>query len=222
MGDAISVTDADKNTINLTLIGICDNYVGHYAYVSNESWSSTPADNTAYLVLKSTADEDDLSVKLRQDEAVASVTSSASQRDKVQSSMSSMNYIVLVIIICAGALAFIVLFNLTNINLIERTREVATVKVLGFHKKEQAAYILRENLFLSGIGGAIGLAFGKLLHWYVMSQINVDMVSFGMRITVLSYILAFVLTILFAFIVNFFMRFKLDSIDMAESLKSVE
>lgn len=89
------------------------------------------------------------------------------------------------------------LFNLTNINLIERTREVATVKVLGFHKKEQAAYILRENLFLSGIGGAIGLAFGKLLHWYVMSQINVDMVSFGMRITVLSYILAFVLTILF-------------------------
>lgn len=222
VGDAISVTDADKNTINLTLIGICDNYVGHYAYVSNESWSSTPADNTAYLVLKSTADEDDLSVKLRQDEAVASVTSSASQRDKVQSSMSSMNYIVLVIIICAGALAFIVLFNLTNINLIERTREVATVKVLGFHKKEQAAYILRENLFLSGIGGAIGLAFGKLLHWYVMSQINVDMVSFGMRITVLSYILAFVLTILFAFIVNFFMRFKLDSIDMAESLKSVE
>ena len=83
-------------------------------------------------------------------------------------------------------------------------------------------YKRQENLFLSGIGGAIGLAFGKLLHWYVMSQINVDMVSFGMRITVLSYILAFVLTILFAFIVNFFMRFKLDSIDMAESLKSVE
>lgn len=222
VGDTISVTDDDENVINLTLTGICDNYVGHYAYISNDSWSIEPEDNTAYLILNDTADEDALSVQLRQDEAVSSVSSSASQRDKVQSSMSSMNYIVLVIIVCAAALAFIVLFNLTNINLIERTREVATVKVLGFHKKEQAAYILRENLFLSGIGGAIGLVFGKLLHWYVMAQIQVDMVSFGMRISVLSYIFAFVLTILFAFIVNFFMRFKLDHVDMAESLKSVE
>lgn len=222
IGDTISLTDADENIVDLTLTGICDNYVGHYAYISDDSLSSAHEDNTAYLILNESANEDDLSVKLRQDEAVTSVTSSASQRDKVQSSMSSMNYIVLVIIICAGALAFIVLFNLTNINLIERTREVATVKVLGFHKKEQAAYILRENLFLSAIGGAIGLAFGKLLHWYVMAQIQVDIVSFGMRISVLSYIFAFVLTMVFAFIVNFFMRFKLDRIDMAESLKSVE
>ncbi|HIZ16474.1 MAG TPA: ABC transporter permease [Firmicutes bacterium] len=222
VGDTISVTDADKNIINLTLTGICDNYVGHYAYISEDSWNSIPEDNTAYLILNDSANEEDLSVKLRQDEAVTSVTSSASQRDKVQSSMSSMNYIVLVIIICAGALAFIVLFNLTNINLIERTREVATVKVLGFHKKEEAAYILRENIFLSGIGGAIGLVFGKLLHWYVMAQIHVDIVSFDIKISVLSYIFAFALTMLFAFIVNFFMRFKLDRIDMAESLKSVE
>lgn len=222
VGDVISLTDSGDNIISLTLIGICDNYVGHFAYISEESLSSTPEDNTAYLILGDGQDEGELSARLRQDESVVSVTSSASQRETVQSSMSSMNYIVLVIIICAGALAFIVLFNLTNINLIERTREVATVKVLGFHKKEQAAYILRENLFLSGIGGVIGLALGKLLHWYVMTQIKVDMVSFDIRITVFSYIFAFILTMVFAFIVNFLMRFKLDRVDMAESLKSVE
>lgn len=140
----------------------------------------------------------------------------------METSMASMNYIVLVALLCAGVLAFIVLCNLTNINIMERIREVATVKVLGFYPRETASYVLRENLFLAVTGGLLGLGLGKLLHWYVMAQIHVDAMAFDERITVWSYLISFGMTVAFAVLANLFMRIRLDRVPMAESLKSVE
>ena len=136
--------------------------------------------------------------------------------------MQSLNMIVLLVVVCAAALAFIVLCNLTNINIMERVREVATVKVLGFNPGETASYILRENLLLSILGGAVGLLLGKLLHRFIMELIQVDYMCYEVRISALSYLLAFGVTVLFALAANFAMSFKLEKINMTESLKSVE
>ena len=136
--------------------------------------------------------------------------------------ISNINNVVVVIIVCAGALAFIVLYNLTNINITERIREIATIKVLGFYPMEVASYVFRENFFLTAIGGGVGLLLGKLLHWFVMEQINIDMVCFQAVVQPVSYLYSFALTFLFACIVNAAMFGKLDDINMAESLKSIE
>lgn len=136
--------------------------------------------------------------------------------------MESMNYIIWLVIISAGALAFVVLFNLSNINITERQREIATIKVLGFYRRETSSYVFRENMVLTLLGSLLGLPFGYLLHRFVMSQIKIDLVSFNVRIAAVSYILSVVLTFVFAFIVELFMRKKIDRIDMAESLKSIE
>ena len=133
-----------------------------------------------------------------------------------------MNYIIWLVIISAGALAFVVLFNLSNINITERQREIATIKVLGFYRRETSSYVFRENMVLTLLGSLVGLPFGYLLHRFVMSQIKIDLVSFNVRIAAVSYIIAVVITFVFAFIVELFMRKKIDRIDMAESLKSIE
>ena len=130
--------------------------------------------------------------------------------------------IVLLVVVCAAALAFIVLCNLTNINIMERVREIATVKVLGFYPPETATYTLRENLLLSILGGAVGLLLGKLLHRFIMELIQVDYMCYDVRVSALSYLLAFGVTVLFAMAANFAMGFKLEKISMTESLKSVE
>ena len=140
----------------------------------------------------------------------------------MRETMSSLDYIVLLIIICAAGLAFIVIYNLTNINITERLREIATIKVLGFFRRETSAYVLRENIALTAMGIAAGLGLGILLHGFVMSQIRVDLVTFKARILPMSYVYSILLTFVFNFIVNIFMEVKLDRINMAESLKSVD
>ena len=127
-----------------------------------------------------------------------------------------------ILILCAAALAFIVLFNLTNINITERIREIATVKVLGFTLRETAAYVLSENFALSALGALVGLPLGKLLHSFVMTQIKVDLVVFDVRVLPLSYGMAVALTLLFAALVNAAMLRRINRIPMAESLKTVE
>ena len=136
--------------------------------------------------------------------------------------MQSLDYIVVVVILAACALAFIVLYNLSNISITERVREIATVKVLGFYPRETQSYVFREILLLTIAGALVGLPCGKLLHAYVMQQIAIDMVSFEVRIAPLSYGLSFGITIVLALLVNLLLVRKLDRIDMAESLKSVE
>ena len=138
------------------------------------------------------------------------------------SMISSLNYIVLVIIICAGLLAFIVLYNLTNINISERQREIATIKVLGFHKMETAMYIYRETILLTLLGCIFGLGFGVILHSFVIQTVEVDMVMFGRTIEPLSFLISAALTFAFSFLVNVVMYRKLTGISMVESLKSVD
>lgn len=135
-------------------------------------------------------------------------------RDRVSDMMRSLDSIVGLIIFCAGALAFVVLFNLSNINITERSREIATVKVLGFYPSETGAYVFRENFVLTLFGTIVGLPLGFLLHRFVMNQINIDMVSFNMRILPLSYLFAVALTFVFTIIVDLLMRRKLNRIDM--------
>ena len=144
------------------------------------------------------------------------------ERETIEKSMRSMDVLIALIVVCSGALAFITLYNLTNINLMERTREIATVKVLGFTRRETAGYVLKENVLLSLLGAALGLALGKGLHTVIINALVVEYMSFERRISPLSYLLAFTITILFTLLTNAFMRRRLDAVDMAESLKSVE
>ena len=153
---------------------------------------------------------------------VLAVSVIADMRERIATMMESMNYIVFLIIVCAGSLAFIVLYNLTNINITERIREIATIKVLGFYARETADYVFRENLVLTAMGALVGLALGKWLHWFVMYNINIEMVSFKKIITPASYLLSLLFTFIFALLVNALMYFKLEKINMAESLKSIE
>ena len=136
--------------------------------------------------------------------------------------MSSRLFVVAMIILCAGLLAFIVLYNLTNINISERIREIATIKVLGFYPHEAASYVFRENLVLTGMGGLFGLLLGVVFHAFVMNAIKVDMMYFKPMISPLSFAFSIVLTFVFALIVNAIMRRRIDNIDMAGALKSIE
>ena len=153
---------------------------------------------------------------------VLAVSVTADMRERIATMMKSMDYIVFLIIACAGSLAFIVLYNLTNINITERIREIATIKVLGFYAKETADYVFRENLVLTGLGAIAGLGLGKWLHWFVMYNINIDLISFKTAIAPVSFVLSLVLTFVFAMLVNGVMYFKLEKINMAEALKSIE
>lgn len=211
----------DHQKIQCTVSGICDNYIGHYIFISPDSLRRCK-NNTIFFQAEDDNTVQKIAAELRREKGVSYVAVAADERNTVEQTMSSMNYIVILVILCAGALAFIVLYNLTNINIMERIREVATVKVLGFRSSETSSYVLRENILLSVIGALLGLWLGKLLHWYVMDQVHVDKMMFDVRITPESYLISFACTVLFAFIANAVMQFKLERINMAESLKSVE
>ena len=184
--------------------------------------TKTQKNQSAYAIVKEDADIHEAAAAVSDRNNVLAVSVTQDMRERIGSMMGSMDYIVFLIIVCAGSLAFIVLYNLTNINITERIREIATIKVLGFYAKETADYVFRENLFLTGMGAVVGLGLGKLLHWFVMYNINLDMVSFKTLIMPASYLWSFVLTFAFAMFVNGLMFFKLEKINMAESLKSIE
>ena len=133
-----------------------------------------------------------------------------------------MNYIIILVVICAATLAFIVLFNLNNINITERIREIATLKVMGFNRKETGAYVTRENVILVLLGFLFGIPLGILLHRFVMAQIAMDMIMYQLRIVFVSYVYSLAFVLLFSTIVNLIMRARIEKIDMAESLKSAE
>ena len=160
--------------------------------------------------------------KLRKLDRVMNVTVVPEMKERVENMMSMMNAVVWLVIGSAGALAFIVLFNLSNINITERQREIATIKVLGFYPRETGAYVFRENLVLTLMGIVVGLPLGVWLHRFVMNQIQVDMVAFKVAIMPVSYLLSVVIVLLFLKVVDLVMRRKIDHIDMAESLKSIE
>ena len=142
--------------------------------------------------------------------------------NNVTEALGCLNYIIWMVVLFSGTLAFVVIFNLTNINIAERRREIATVQVLGFYPRETENYVLKENLILSVIASMIGLPLGKLFHMAVMSMVKIDMINFDNVISPLSYLMAFVCTVLFAIIVNRFMKHQIEKVNMAESLKAVE
>ena len=220
-GDTLELRLDSGESLTLTVTGVCDNYLSHYIYVNKASLPQTQ-NNTALLKADEGRDSETLAAKLRSQEGVSYVSSAQQEREIMESSMASLDMIVVLLIVCSGALAFITLYNLTNINIMERIREIATVKVLGFYPEETASYILRENLMLSFLGAALGLLLGKGLHRFVMELIQVEYMSYEVRIAPLSYVIGFFVTLLFALMTNYVMRFKLERVNMAESLKSVE
>ena len=142
--------------------------------------------------------------------------------ERIGNMMSSLDIIVVVVILCAAVLAFIVLYNLTNINITERIREIATIKVLGFYRKETQSYVFRENIILSLLGMLVGLVLGHFLHRFVMNEIRVDLIAFHIYVKPISFLYSGLLTLAFAWLVNFTMGGKLEGISMTESLKSVD
>lgn len=225
-GDQVTLRDNDMNSFTVSVSALCENYVYNYIYVSKETYvnqiGKEPEYKSAYALVEEGTDVHEAAAALSDLNNVLSVSVIEDMRQRIGTMMESMNYIVALIIVCAGSLAFIVLYNLTNINITERIREIATIKVLGFYAKETADYVFRENLVLTAIGAVIGLLLGKWLHWFVMYNINIDMVSFKTLITPVSYLLSLLFTFGFALLVNGLMYFKLEKINMAESLKSIE
>ena len=226
VGDALIVRDSDMRQTSLTVVGVFENYVYNYVFARPESfaadWGYEPEIKSAYVCVADGEDPREASARLSGLEGVASTSVNLDMRDRVNSMMENLDYIIVMVVFCAGALAFIVLYNLTNINITERTREIATVKVLGFYPRETASYVFSENMVLCVISALVGLPAGKLLHAFVMAQIKIDMMYFDVRISALSYALAIALTFVFAMFVNFALRPKLEKINMAESLKTVE
>lgn len=225
VGDALSI-GSDDGELTLTIGGITDNYIGNVVYISTQTYKEatgkTPEVKTALAYAPLDAKLDTTAAALRGDEAVSYIEESAATKDMIGRMMQSMNYVVITIIVCAGALAYIVLFNLTNINITERTREIATLRVIGLYRGETRRYVMTENYVLSVIGALLGMPAGMLLHHFVMSQIVLDNIAFPLTISWQSYLYAFALTVLFAFLVGLALRRRIDRIDMAESLKSVE
>ena len=226
IGDEVVLRDNDMNQMKVTISGICENFVYNYIYINNETYRSQlgkePEYKSAFAIVKESIDVHEASAKASDYNNVLSVSVTEDMRGRIGNMLTSMNYIVALVILCAGALAFIVLYNLTNINITERIREIATIKVLGFYAKETADYVFRENIMLTGIGAVIGLLLGKWLHWFIMYQIRIDMVSFKTYVAPISYVWSFLLTFVFAMFVNALMQLKLEKINMAESLKSIE
>lgn len=226
VGDHVILQDENNRRMELTVSGIAENYLYNFVYMTTQTYENYMGQNaerkSIYVNGTEAADLHRLTADLMKEADVASASVSADSKERFASMIESLDLLVVVIIICAGFLAFIVLYNLTNINITERIREIATIKVLGFFKNETASYIFRENLILTAIGAVAGLLLGKIFHAFVMSQVQVDQVSFKVQILPRSYLYSFLLTFVFAMIVNLFMGKKLDRVNMTESLKSVD
>ena len=226
VGDQIHMRDSDMNLLELTVSGIYDNYVNNYAVIAPETfetqWGEAAELQMAFVKAGEGEDPYLLAADISGEDSVMNVSVSEDMADMVTSMITALDMVVWVVVLCAGLLAAIVLYNLTNININERIREISTIKVLGFRSGETAMYVFKENLALTGIGTIFGLGLGYLLLAFVMSNIKIDLVWFKTVVAPTSYLWAALLTMLSAVIVDAIFYFKLDKINMAEALKSVE
>lgn len=226
-GDNIEISLDDK-TVNAKVNHITEHYVSHYVYMSPKYYEKLFDDKVNYnafsskLKNKDVDQEDKLSKEMMKNPKIATINSTTSISDKFKKTMDSVDSVILVLIASAAALAYVVMYNLTNINISERMRELATIKVLGFYDKEVAGYVYRENIILSIIGTLAGLILGVFLHKYVITTAETDMVMFSREIKTMSFIYSSILTIVFSSLVNVVMYKKLKKINMVESLKSAE
>ena len=228
VGDTFEISVNHENAKTLTVGGIAEHYVYNYIYMTPDLYENlfgeTPEYNELVIVNNDgvSVDETEFGNKYMKYEAVGGVMSVESLKESFADMLKSMDSITLVLIICAGALTFVVLFNLNNINIRERSRELATLKVLGFYDIELSQYIYRENVLITIIGVALGVLGGYFLNEFVVSTVEVDIVMFGREIYGASYLKSILIAVGFTVIVNIIVHFKLKKIDMASSLKSVE
>ena len=229
VGDSVTLLYGDdEREVTLKVGAIFTNYTYHYVLMTpntyREAFGKPYTPETALILTgtKSAADSYKIASYLSDNYNVKTWYSTSDSRESFANTTDRMNYVIVLIIASAAALAFIVLFNLNNINITERIREIATLKVMGFNKRETGAYVTRENVILVLLGFAFGIPLGILLHRYVMAQIAMDMVTYQVHIELISFVYSLAFVLLFSTVVNLIMRAKIEKIDMAESLKSAE
>jgi putative ABC transport system permease protein len=228
VGDSITISDEIKGKLEVKVVNICENYLGHYLYMSSEYYEQVygkaPEYNSILYKMKqeNKGDLEKVGESVLDTKGALSVSYTSDMRTQLMDSLDSLNIVLVVLIISAGMLAFVVLYNLNNINITERKRELATLKVLGFFDNEVSAYVYRENTILTLIGALAGIVLGKLLHQFVVVTVEIDSAMFGRNIDFSSFVYGFLITMGFSLFVNGVMYFKLKKIDMVESLKSVE
>ena len=227
-GDTITLTNSDDKTADFTVSGVCEHYVSNYVYLSPAVYEAGFGEAPAYNAIMSILPEDTqearytLSADLLAMDNVASLNFTQDNVNQVLNMLNSIDAVVVLIIVCAASLAFVVLYNLSNINIAERVKEIATIKVLGFYDPEVYAYVNRESVALTLIGTLLGLAGGIALHSFVITTVEVDAVMFGRQIYPQSFAYAIALTLLFSTLVNLVMQRLLKRISMVESMKAPE
>lgn len=227
-GDNVLIHDEDNKQATVKVSGVMEMYINNYIFMTSEYYSQvfgyTPDNNRILGIL--TSDGDDIQSVIGDryltDNNVKSLTFVKANITRFENMIQSLDLVTWVLIISAGMLAFVVLYNLTNVNISERIREIATIKVLGFYDREVGEYVYRENIILTLIGGVCGLLLGMALHAYIMTTIELDGVMFGTKINISSFLISYGITILFSLLINIFMYPSLKKIPMVESLKSVE
>ena len=227
-GDTITICDEDRGDLKVEISAVCENYMGHYLYMTpayyEKVYGETPDYNSIFY---KTADRITEEAERIGEEALAlpgtlSISYTTDLKEQVDNMLGALDAVIAVLIISAGMLAFVVLYNLNNINITERQRELATLKVLGFYNGEVAMYVYRENIVLTILGAIFGIILGKILHGFIIVTVEIESVMFGRNIDLSSFVYGFLLTLLFSLLVNGAMYFKLKKINMVESLKSVE
>ncbi len=228
VGDSVSFRDGNSQTVTVKITAIYENYIGHYLFINTQLYENlfgeVPSYNQILLEYADTSEsfQSELGSAILAHSSVQGVSFTSALVDWANDTLSSLNTIVLIVLAAAALLAIVVLYNLNSINIAERKRELATLKVLGFYDKEVASYVYKENVLLTIIGIILGIGFGILLHQYVIQSIEVDLIMFGRSIYWYSYLLGGLLTLAFSLIINLVMYKSLQRIDMIESLKSIE
>lgn len=225
-GEEITVSFDNLKKHSYKISGIYENYIRNYIVLTDEAYAAGSGEkaymNCFFANVNEGTDIYQTLAELSGLENVSSVSATQVTRDYFNEMIKSLDAIVVLVIVCAAVLAFVVLYNLNNINIMERVREIATIKVLGFYKSETAQYVFRENVILTLLGTLCGLPLGCLMHRIVMSKIKIDMICFDIHVEPSSYLISAGLTILFSVFVELFMRGKIYGVNMSESLKSVE
>jgi putative ABC transport system permease protein len=225
IGDTMTIHQNGTESYQVLVGGIFKNYAFHYMYMSGATYRQVFGEECSYKTAYANSGSGqtyDIAAKLMKDYGAANVIITEDTRNRVTNMMNSLNYIVWLVIACACALSFVVMYNLSNINITERNREIATIKVLGFFPFETYSYVFRENIVITLLSTAIGLPAGVLLHRFVMDQIKIEAVSFNIQIFPMSYLYALAVTLGLTALVNLILIRKIDRIHMAESLKSIE
>lgn len=226
VGDQLTMRNPDMQVLELTVSGIYENHIDNFAIVSpetiEEQWNEKPEKQMAFVKVAEDQEPFQVSTTILEMDDVMNVSVSEDLAGMIGNMMDALDLVIVVVVVSAGMLAVIVLYNLTNININERIREIATIKVLGFNASETGAYVFKENMALTVVGSILGLGLGYLMLLFVMSQVKIDMVWFKTTVMPQSYVISAVLTLLSAVVVDFVFYFKLQKINMAEALKSVE